>query len=79
MNFRKYLIIVDVFYFIDDIIILMLKLVSNKISTFLTSLWRHERHLYCISLNFADISTVFEEIKHLRSRAPKNILAYYQN
>jgi len=27
--------------------------------------------IYCISLNFADISTVFEEIKHLRSSAPK--------
>jgi hypothetical protein len=30
--------------------------------------------VFCISLNFArDISTVFEEIKHLRSRAPDNI------
>ena len=35
-------------FYIIDIILLMLKLVSNKI----------------------DISTVFEEIKHLRSRAP---------
>ena len=26
--------------------------------------------IFCISLNFADISTVFEEIKHLHSRAP---------
>jgi hypothetical protein len=27
--------------------------------------------IYCISFNFADISTVFEEIKHPRSRALK--------
>jgi hypothetical protein len=27
--------------------------------------------MYCISLNFVDISTVFEEIKHLHSRGPK--------
>jgi hypothetical protein len=27
--------------------------------------------IYCISLNFVDISMVFEEIKHLHSRAPK--------
>jgi hypothetical protein len=32
----------------------------------------------CISWNFArDISTVFEEINHLRSRAPDNILPDY--
>jgi hypothetical protein len=50
----------------------MLKLVSNKIDTYLTSLWRHERFVFCISWNFArDISTIFEEIKHLRSRAPE--------
>ena len=30
--------------------------------------------IFCISLNFADISTVFEEIKHLRSRAPNKYL-----
>ena len=36
------------FYFIDDIILLMLKLVSNKIDTYLTSLWRHERHLFSV-------------------------------
>ena len=31
--------------------------------------------VFCISWNFArDISTVFEEIKHLRSRAPENLL-----
>jgi hypothetical protein len=43
-----------VFYFIDDIILLMLKLVSNKIDTYLTSLWRHERYFFfCISWNFA--------------------------
>jgi hypothetical protein len=30
--------------------------------------------VFCISWNFAcDISTVFEEIKHLRSSAPDNI------
>ena len=30
--------------------------------------------VFCISWNFAhDISTVFEEIKHLRSRVPDNI------
>ena len=34
------------FYFIDDIILLMLKLVSNKIETYLTSLGRHERYLF---------------------------------
>ena len=34
--------------------------------------------VFCISWNFArDISTVFEEIKHLRSRAPDNILPDY--
>jgi hypothetical protein len=37
-----------VFYFIDDIILLMLKLVSNKIETYLTSLWRHERYLFSV-------------------------------
>jgi hypothetical protein len=38
----------DVFYFIDDIKLLMLKLVSNKIDTYLTSLWRHERYLFSV-------------------------------
>ena len=38
----------DVFYFIDDIILLMLKLVSNKIDTYLTSRWRHERYLFSV-------------------------------
>ena len=38
----------DVFYFIDDIILLML-LVSNKIDTYLTSLWGHpERYLFSV-------------------------------
>jgi hypothetical protein len=37
-----------VFYFIDDIILLMLKLVSNKIDTYLTSLWRYERYLFFV-------------------------------
>jgi hypothetical protein len=37
-----------VFYFIDDIILLMLKLVSNKIDTYLMSLWRHERYLFSV-------------------------------
>jgi hypothetical protein len=37
-----------VFYFIDDIIFFMLKLVSNKIDTYLTSLWRHERYLFSV-------------------------------
>ena len=37
------------FYIIDDIILLMLKLVSNKIDTYLTSLWRHpERYLFSV-------------------------------
>ena len=36
------------FYFIDDIILLKLKLVSNKIDTHLTSLWRHERYLFSV-------------------------------
>jgi hypothetical protein len=41
----------------------MLKLASNKIDTFF---------LFRILWNFArDISMVFEEIKHLRSRAPE--------
>ena len=32
--------------------------------------------VFCISWNFArDISTVFEEIKHLRSRAPEKYFA----
>ena len=38
--------------YIDDIILLMLKLASNTIGTFLTSLGRHER----------DLSTVFRGI-----------------
>jgi hypothetical protein len=38
----------EVFYFIDDIIFLMLKLASNKIDTYLTSLWRHERYLFSV-------------------------------
>jgi hypothetical protein len=37
-----------VFYFIDDIILLMLKLVSNKIDTYLTSLRRHVRYLFYV-------------------------------
>jgi hypothetical protein len=37
-----------VFYFIDDIILLMLKLVPNKIDMYLTSLWRHERYLFSV-------------------------------
>jgi hypothetical protein len=37
-----------VFYFIEDIILLMLKLVSNKIDKHLTSLWRHERYLFSV-------------------------------
>jgi hypothetical protein len=41
-----------VFYFIDDIILLMLKLVSNKIDTYLTSLWRHERYLFSYFVEF---------------------------
>ena len=36
------------FYYIDDIILLMLKLVSNKIDTYLTSLSRHERYLFSV-------------------------------
>ena len=36
------------FYFIDDIILLMLKLVSNKIDTYLSSLWRHERYFFSV-------------------------------
>ena len=36
------------FYFIDDIILLMLKLVSNKIDTYLTSLWRYERYFFFV-------------------------------
>jgi hypothetical protein len=38
----------DVFYFIDDIILLMLKLVSYKIDTYLTSSWRHARYLFSV-------------------------------
>ena len=38
----------DVLCFIEDIIFLMLKLVSNKIDTYLTSLWRHERYLFSV-------------------------------
>jgi hypothetical protein len=37
-----------VLYFIDDIKLLMLKLVSIKIDTYLTSLWRHERYLFSV-------------------------------
>jgi hypothetical protein len=37
-----------VFYFIDDMILLMLKLVFNKIDTYLTSLWCHERYLFSV-------------------------------
>jgi hypothetical protein len=39
----------------------------------------HERYLFSVfSWNFArDISTVFEEITHPRSRAPDNILPDY--
>ena len=39
---------VHVFYFINYFILLILKLVSNKIGTLLTSWWRHERHLSTI-------------------------------
>jgi hypothetical protein len=37
-----------VFYIIDEIMLLMLKLVSNKIDTYLTSLWRHQRYLFSV-------------------------------
>jgi 4-hydroxybenzoate polyprenyltransferase len=51
----------------------MLKLDSNKIIVTSWALF-----VFCISWNFVrDISTVFEEIKHLRSRAPENILPDY--
>ena len=43
---RKYLI--KIWCFIDEIILLMLKLVSNKNDTYLTSLWRHERYLFSV-------------------------------
>ncbi len=43
---RKYLI--KIWCIIDDIILLMLKLVSNKLDTYLTSLWRHERYLFSV-------------------------------
>ena len=36
------------FYIIDEIILLMLKLASNKIDTYLTSLRRHERYLFSV-------------------------------
>ena len=45
---RTYLIKFDLFNIIDEIILLMLKLVSNKIDTYLTSLWRHERYLFSV-------------------------------
>jgi hypothetical protein len=55
-------------YVIYSPFFLMLKLASNKIDTYLTS---RALFVFRISWNFArDISTVFEEIKHLRSRAP---------
>jgi hypothetical protein len=38
----------DVFYFLDAIILLMLKLVSYKIDTYLTSSWRHARYLFSV-------------------------------
>jgi hypothetical protein len=44
----KYLFKFDEFYIIDEIILLMLKLVSNKIDTYLTSLWRHRRYLFSV-------------------------------
>jgi hypothetical protein len=34
--------------FILDIILWLLKLVSNKIDTYLTSLWRHERYWFSV-------------------------------
>jgi hypothetical protein len=43
-----YIMVFDVFYIIDEIILLMLKLASNKIDTYLTSLWRHERYLFSV-------------------------------
>jgi hypothetical protein len=43
---RKYLI--KICCIIDEIILLMLKLVSNKIDTYLMSLWRHERYLFSV-------------------------------
>ena len=53
---------INIWCIIDEIILLMLKLVSNKLDTYLTS-WA--LFVFCISWNFArDIWTVFEEIKH---------------
>ena len=43
---RKYLI--KICCIIDEIMILMLKLVCNKIDTYLTSLWRHGRYLFSV-------------------------------
>jgi hypothetical protein len=37
-----------VFYFIDDIILLMLKLVSTKLDMYMASLWRHVRYLFYV-------------------------------
>ena len=51
----------------------MLKLVSNKIDTYLASLWRHERYKFSVFrwILPAIFGRFLEEIKHLRSRAPE--------
>ena len=73
---RKYLIKIWCIIYIDEIILLMLKLVSNKLDTYLTS-WA--LFVFYITWNFArDIWTVFEEIKHQIALTlwPKGVLCY---
>ena len=47
-HYRTYLIKIWCVLFYRRIILLMLKLVSNKIDTYLTSLWRHELYLFSV-------------------------------
>ena len=76
---RKYLIKIDVFYIIDDIILLMLKLASNKIDMYLTSLWRHERYLFSVFRGI--LTAIFRRFSKKLSTSvvvhPKNILSDY--
>jgi hypothetical protein len=76
---QKHKLFTDEFHYLKwimkctEIVYIMVSYIqSEKIDTHLTSLWRHARYLFFrILWNFArDISTVFEEIKHLGSRAP---------
>ena len=75
MNFRKYLINIwcVLFYRLEHTFDVKTCFQQNRyVFDVIVTSWASI--IYYISLNFANISTLFDEIKHLRSRAPNTIL-----